>query len=186
MESTKRAKVIGITGQAGSGKDTVFSMFEALLPELDVVRVAFGDEVKKEYAEHYGLDLEVLYDEGKKTHRIGLQEWGTEHRRAANKNYWIDKIKTQVDFLVKTADLVVITDVRFINEAEFLKNEYDASIVRVLGSRCRTLRSLHESEVELFSVEVDWTLPNKSTLTDLAVASQFILQELGLEPSPIT
>ena len=180
MESTKRAKVIAITGQAGSGKDTVFSLLEVMMPKLDIIRVAFGDEVKKEYAEHLGLDLEVLY-ENKRRYRLGLQKWGTEHRRSRDKNYWINKIKPQMDFLMKTADVIVVTDVRFINEAKFLKKEYDAAIIRVIGSSKRVLYSLHESEVEMLNIEAEWIIPNKGTLSELAIGVQFILQENGLE-----
>ena len=180
MESTKRAKVIAITGQAGSGKDTVYGLLKGMLPKLDVVRVAFGDEVKKEYADHLGIALDELMAR-KNGHRIGLQKWGTEHRRGEDRDYWIDKVRPQIDFLMKTADVIVVTDVRFINEAQFLKKEYDAAIVRVIGSKERILYSLHESEIEMLNIEADWLVPNKGTLTELAVGDRFILQENGLE-----
>ena len=146
MESPKRAKVIAITGQAGSGKDTVFGLVKGMMPKLDVVRVAFGDEVKKEYAEYLGVALDEIMA-SKNGHRIGLQKWVTEHRREEDRDYWINKIRPQVDFLVKTADVIVVTDVRFMNEAKFLKKEYDATIVRGIGSDNRILYSLH---VKLF------------------------------------
>ena len=92
MESTKRAKVIAITGQAGSGKDTMFALLKGMLPKLDVIRVAFGDEVKREYAEHLDVDLD-----------------------------------------------------------------------------------------EMLHIEVDWLVPNKGTLSELANGVRFILQENGLE-----
>lgn len=180
MASTKRAKVIAITGQAGSGKDTMFALLKGMLPKLDVIRVAFGDEVKREYAEHLDVDLdEMLLN--KNGHRLGLQKWGTEHRREEDRNYWINKIRPQVDFLMETADVVVVTDVRFINEAEFLKKEYDATVVRIVGSANRVLYSLHESEVEMLNIKVDWLVPNKGTLSELASGVRFILQENGLE-----
>ena len=180
MESAKRAKLIAITGVAGSGKDTMFELLRAMTPKLDVVRVAFGDEVKKEYADHLGVHVDEFYVD-KHRHRIGLQKWGTENKRSKDGNYWINKIKPQLDFLTRTADVVVVTDVRFLNEAAFLKEEYDASIVRIVGCASRILYSLHESEVEMLNIDVDWIVPNKGTLSELAVGVQFILQENGLE-----
>ena len=55
-----KAKVIGLTAPAGSGKDTVFDIIEELMDSKTVVRVAFGDAVKEEVAEQHGVSIEEV------------------------------------------------------------------------------------------------------------------------------
>jgi hypothetical protein len=47
-----------------------------------------------------------------------LQWWGTEYRRNQNPNYWTDQWKKAIN---PYADIVLTTDMRFINEAEVVK-----------------------------------------------------------------
>jgi len=179
METTKLALVLGLTGAARSGKDTVFSLFKELLPKKTVVRVAFGDEIKKEYAESLGMDVDFL-ERNKSAHRIGLQRWGTEFRRDQDEDYWISKVEPQVDFLRKSADLIVITDVRFLNEENYIKENLGGSMIKVQGHPDRVLCSLHESEVEMHGIRPDWILPNTGTHLDLKHGIRFLIQENNL------
>lgn len=59
-----------------------------------------------------------------------LQWWGTEYRRAQNPNYWVDKL---CESIPGTLDVVMITDVRFPNEADAIKNRkgYTVKIERL-------------------------------------------------------
>ena len=180
METTKSGLVLGLTGLAGSGKDSVFSLFKELLPNKTIIRVAFGDEVKKEYADELGVSIESI-EKRKGDHRIGLQRWGTEYRREQDLNYWITKIEPQVSFLVKNADLVVITDIRFLNEASYVKEDLKGAIVRVLGDPDRVLYSTHESEVEMQSIEPDWIIPNMGSREELKEGVKFLIQENNLD-----
>jgi len=49
-----------------------------------------------------------------------IQMYGTDYCRAANPNYWIDRLAMRIDEFAPT-DNIVISDVRFQNEAEFVK-----------------------------------------------------------------
>ncbi len=48
-----------------------------------------------------------------------LQWWGTEYRRAQNTNYWVDQWKAAIN---PRANIVMATDMRFINEAQAVKD----------------------------------------------------------------
>ncbi|HZS43384.1 MAG TPA: hypothetical protein VFA52_04335 [Candidatus Paceibacterota bacterium] len=56
------------------------------------------------------------HDNGKYSHL--LQWWGTEFRRSQNPNYWADKTFENIS---KDTDFLLISDVRFLNEAEAIK-----------------------------------------------------------------
>lgn len=47
-----------------------------------------------------------------------LQWWGTEYRRSQNPNYWVDKLRSQ---LLGLSGVSIVTDVRFYNEAELIR-----------------------------------------------------------------
>ena len=57
-------KLVGITGKAGAGKDTLASfLLEAHMDESRIGKqIAFADPVKKATAEMYGIPLNNLYD----------------------------------------------------------------------------------------------------------------------------
>jgi len=59
-----------------------------------------------------------------------LQWWGTEYRRAQDTDYWVKKC---VDSIPANLDIAMITDVRFPNEAEAVKQRggYNVNIQRL-------------------------------------------------------
>ena len=175
----KKAIVIGLVGKAGSGKDTVFSLFQSMVPDKEFVRLAFGDGVKQEVADRHEIPVQAI-EENKEGFRMILQKWGTDYRRKQNEEYWINKIRTEVSFLRDNVDVVVITDVRFLNEVDYIKEECKGFIVRVVGNQQRVLKSTHRSEVELDHISPDWLLPNRKGLPELAEGISFLIQELDL------
>lgn len=62
------------------------------------------------------------------TVRAGLQYLGTDVRRKKDNDYWVKQIDQYVD---KTVDYVFIPDVRFVNEADWIKDHYDGFLYRV-------------------------------------------------------
>lgn len=49
--------------------------------------------------------------------RLIMQHWGTDVRRRDNDNYWVDKLVDYVNLNTSQYDYIVVTDVRFPNEA---------------------------------------------------------------------
>lgn len=176
-----KAKVIGLTAPAGSGKDTVFAIIEELMDSKTVVRVAFGDAVKEEVAEQHSVSVEEI-EENKESFRNVLQQWGTEHRRKKDPRYWIKQIETEVKMLRDNADVVVITDVRFLNEAEYIKS-LGGDVIKIIPSSSHTLikGSDHSSETESNYIVPDWLLPNSGSIRQLAESVAFLLQDMEVE-----
>lgn len=51
-----------------------------------------------------------------------MQWWGTEYRRSQSESYWIDRAIKRMGSLLIRRQSVVVTDVRFANEAEALRS----------------------------------------------------------------
>ena len=155
--------VIGLTGYARVGKDTVADL---LVTHLNFRKMAFADALRAEVAEGFGVDLIYLTRPDLKNEPIKalrmalapadffahatrhipgiprdengmitvewlhtprsprqiLQWWGTEYRRKLDPRYWT---KLMHQRLIETSRMgysrFVITDVRFVNEAETME-----------------------------------------------------------------
>ncbi len=106
-------KVIGVSGKAYSGKDTIAEMVAELMrgPDQKVVRVGFADALKEE--------CRALGWDGKKDDagRALLQRVGVE-RRAQQSDYWIRKA---FEKMTDPETLYIVPDVRFQNEADAIR-----------------------------------------------------------------
>lgn len=152
-------KVLGLTGKAGSGKDYTYSMLHEFyfFRGLTAVRLSFGDELRYEI-EH---ELDTFYIDAlwKKPYsepvRWLLQNYGTEFRRAQDEDYWVNKVKNNLihaDF-VEDADLVAITDLRFANEAQLVR-DFGGMVVEVQSNTGRAGKvPAHSSEVIDFKTD---------------------------------
>ena len=116
-------KIIGLSGKKRSGKDTVYQLAGDILFKnaIKAGRVAFADPLKHEVSEITGFNLEFI-EKNKEKLRPLLQVWGADFRRVfSGANYWIDKMRPIVS--KAEVDVLFITDCRYKNEAEFIKEE---------------------------------------------------------------
>lgn len=114
--------ILGLAGHAGAGKDHTYEYLKALLAPLQVTRIAFADGLKFDIEDTLGLTPYELPAIRSKPYtpeiRMFLQWWGTELRRAQDEDYWVKKGMALADEASGYSHLVVVTDVRFANEAK--------------------------------------------------------------------
>ena len=124
--------IIGLTGYAGSGKDTVA---EILVREHGFTRYAFADKLREmayainPYLSH-GESLQdcvgaIGWDKAKRTYpavREFLQNLGVWHRDNIGVDFWVHQVFMQWD--ADDYPKAVITDVRFPNEAHFIRKNF--------------------------------------------------------------
>jgi hypothetical protein len=169
--------IIGLSGYAQSGKDTIANY---LVENYGFTRVAFADPMREalyalnpriyDIPELSGVSLQWLVDrmgwdfvkvDSPETRGL-LQRFGTEvGRKLWGENFWVDKAMEKIDNL----DRVVVTDVRFPNEYDAIKNS-DGQVWRVSKPGVSAVNA-HASETSLDDFFFDWTIPNYGTKEDL-------------------
>lgn len=166
--------IIGLTGYAQSGKDSVASI---LVENYGYQRVAFADPIRdllyatnpmlkegyrvKGLVDVYGWDrVKVDYPEARRL----LQELGVGARKVFGDMFWVQQALRKIHF----EGNYVITDVRYPNEAKAIRKYDNSQIWRVKRSGVDAVNS-HESESAMDGERVDQIFVNNGTLEDLKV-----------------
>lgn len=173
----KKYPVIGLTGAAGSGKDSVA---EIICEQYRFIRLGFADSIYEMASIIARTPVHVLQKrEGKEVilERLGvssrrlLQTLGTEWGRILiNENLWVNHLDDELKSIESRLGLngLVISDVRFQNEVDFVHN-MGGEVWRVgRPNNPYVIGSQHESEK--FEFEVDDVVVNSGTLHDLRAA----------------
>jgi phosphomevalonate kinase len=119
--------IFGIAGVARCGKDTLGKHLISKLTKKGYpsLRVSFADELKKDLdpflQEKLNISAFTNDNSEKNIIRPILVCWGTDICRKIDSDYWIKKIEKQVKSCIKNKIIVVITDVRYENEANWIK-----------------------------------------------------------------
>ena len=167
--------IIGLSGYAGSGKDTVA---DYLVNDKGFVRVAFADAIKEalrrlnpilengftlnENVLKYGWEVTKAKSE---TRRL-MQVFGTEvGRNMFGSAFWVDFVffKTIRNYPEDTN--FVIPDVRFPNEADIIR-ERGGKVWRIERENIAPINS-HSSETALDDYDFDLVLRNNHSLDTL-------------------
>ena len=181
------SKLIGLTGQAGSGKDYVFGLLSFEFPRTR--RIAFADGVREEIEDI--LKTDVVWDKPYPSEvRSLLQWWGTDLRRAQDKDYWVKYTAKQLRESLRKRDLTIVTDVRFENEAKAIR-DLGGIVVEVFAEPIirqnrlgGTLPSEHASEVIDF--ETDAVIINNHYPTFPPVVTDYLGLPEGWTPGGVT
>lgn len=123
-------KIIGISGNARVGKDTLGLNFQKVLKDHDIKSelYSFADELKKSVNDFLiketGISAFTEDSKEKSLIRPFLVCWGTEIMRSIDDNIWIDRLQNNI----KDDRVSIITDLRFLNELEWLKSHKGLSV----------------------------------------------------------
>lgn len=159
--------LLGIAGQARSGKDTIATYLKTY---FGFYHYAFAGPVKHFVNDMFDWDNRhssgVLKEEVDPywgfSPRQAYQLFGTEFGRALNPNIWIMMMQRRLQ--KKKPRKVVISDVRFPNEALFIRNN---------GILLHVFRENKEKVIEHSS-----EIPIKTQPGDLAVSNNGTIEEL--------
>lgn len=161
--------IIGLTGYAQSGKDTVAKI---LVDNYGYTRIAFADKIR-EFLYETGPDyVKFLVDEAgwekakqNQAVREMLQNTGVGARKVFGEGFWVhEAMKTMLKD--PRPDLnYVVTDVRFLNEADMIRANH-GHLWRIERIGVAAVNS-HVSETQMDGYPVDQTFINNGTLEDL-------------------
>jgi hypothetical protein len=142
--------IIGVSGVARSGKDTLANNFVKIFKKIGIKakRYALADELKREVRpflkKKTGLNSFTQNDDEKKIIRPFLVAYGTHIRRALNEDCWIDSLSSYL----KKDEIAIISDVRYKNEADWIqKNGFLIHISR-LDKENNRIKPANAEEIE--------------------------------------
>ena len=172
-------KIIGLTGPAGSGKDTVRQMLEQ---NHHCTGLAFADPMRAMLAPLLDLcgvgnewmtqrELKELPIPGLgQSYRVLAQRLGTEWGRSIDPDFWVKVAAASMAEVmnIKGPDTVfVISDVRFDNEAQWVKDH--GGVIWHIHRPAAQAVAAHQSENGIRPELVDLNILNNNTLSDLDV-----------------
>ena len=178
--------IVGLSGYAGTGKDTVRDILES----AGFVGFAFADPIRsmlRELLTSNGISdqfidsrefKEQIIPELGVSYRQMAQTLGTEWGRSLQHDFWLRLASAYMADVERNTwndtTAFVISDVRFSNEAAWVR-EQGGVIWRVLRPGTTPVRS-HISEQELTLFDADQTIINGGGLEELNLA---VLQAVG-------
>jgi len=169
-------KIIGVTGRAGAGKDTVHKILDEQFADYPLNRLAFADLLKDSAMASLGLKYQsanAFKQSGSIRIKIGdtkfemsgreyLQRYGAEaHREIFGKDFWIDAAFERLQ-----KGVTIVTDVRFDNEAAAI-HEFGGMVWKIERSGNEITESQHSSEQGVSDALIDQFLINDGTINDL-------------------
>jgi hypothetical protein len=192
-------KIYAICGFVGSGKDTLANLIKEYyeIYQMNVVKLSFAKVLKDIVALVFNWDRSLLEGDTKEsriwrekvdewwskrlnihnlTPRYILQNWGTEVlRNNFHPDIWIACLENQLRF--SGADIILITDCRFENEIETLRNFNTKFIWIQRGDNPRWVKdyiqedvipkNIHPSEYSWLKNEFDFIIENDKDINHL-------------------
>ncbi len=190
--------IFGISGKAGSGKDTLALLLKAQLVlkghSIDkMTDLGFATKLKEAAKVIFGLDKKYFNDQHYKkrslpefdglTPRDILQKLGTEVGRNIFQNIWTHNYIEKINKLRGNYEFIFTTDVRFANELSCLDDvQPGIKVVFIKINRENKLldnaQSQHASENEILDDETwDCVINNNESLSTLNDSAKLIIQE---------
>lgn len=200
--------LIGISGKAQSGKDTVFQYLKENY--VDVYQEPFAHSLKRCAAEAFGIPLDHFYDPDLK--ETPAPYWGISPRKIAQflgtemfretvgrlipgieNNFWIRRLESKLTGQTNSdtdgeyipGDVVVITDVRFQNEYDWIIKNGGWMLFLERESATREVGiENHSSESgipNLWAPDRNWRIHNDHTLEVLHENVDLFIEATGFK-----
>ena len=180
--------IVGISGRAGSGKDTIG---DHLVSHYGFSKDGLANPLKRTVQDVFSLDNDQVYDRVLReqplenwpgwTGRKLLQYVGTElFRNNIDENIWAKSLCLRIN---KAPGLWVVTDVRFPNEREVLRRTFGNNFVGIRVERegyDGAPSGIQGHASEKYEIEADYVLTNDGDLPGLYYKVDDIMIELGL------
>lgn len=176
--------LIGIAGRARSGKDTIGAY---LVDAYGFQRYAFADKLKNIVNQIHGWghehgwgDLKDVVDpQWGFSPRQAYQRFGTEYARGLDENFWIKMAEKDLAAnLDSGSGDAVVTDVRFDNEAEWVRKH---GVLVHVSRKDAPAVTAHTSEVPIQPNGKDWGITNNNTLEELYNTLEYIMDAIYLK-----
>jgi hypothetical protein len=193
---TDKLIIIGLAGHAGAGKDTAA---RHLVARYGFVQAAFADPIRDmaallfeqigvpdAYLRHRAMKERPLPELGFSPRAL-MQVLGTEVGRALSADLWVRHLELRLGLQPNGGlvhDRIVISDVRFPNEAAWVRSK-GGKVVRLVRPQAQGQARQHVSETALDGLTPDYDVLNDgATEWALQMRLDRICEDLGAEERP--
>ena len=120
-------KIIGISGVATSGKDTLCNMISRYLSQRNIIskRIALADNLKNDLRDFildkFSIDITKSTPEEKSLVRPIMVSYGKIRRSISKGTHWTQKVEKDLERLTSENIIPIITDIRYM---EYPEDEY--------------------------------------------------------------
>lgn len=158
-------KIIILSGKAQSGKNKVASIIENNLKDKKVITISYASYLK-EYAKNI-----LKWDGNENTKpRTFLQEIGDYVKTIDNK-FLINRLLQDIEVYKNYFDVIIISDARFIEEINCIKEKYEnVSVINIKGreNSLNNMEKNHITETALDEYNLyDFKIENKGSIEEL-------------------
>jgi hypothetical protein len=163
----KKTKIIAITGARHSGKDSVAKYL--MQKSDDIKNIKFATPVKDALKFMFDITDCELEDETLKeliiprlgfSPRQAMRQLGTEFGRALSPDIWINEVAKKVAEYEQAEKLCVITDLRYPNEAKYVRS-VGGIIIHIRPLDVYSGKREHSSDIPLKIYTDDFFLCNR-------------------------
>ena len=188
--------LIAIHGFKQSGKDTLADL---LVDEFGYTKVAFADRLKEAIHHIFGVDRKLLFGDEHDKQQLSPVRWEDLHqiRKSDSDHPTLLSIRELLQIFateicrdkipsiwyrylpIPPDAKIVISDCRFRNEADFLK-ERQATLIKVIRNNVHSTN--HKSERGLPDGMMDHILSNDRDLNSFLTNGRQLFLQLGLKP----
>lgn len=128
-----KQRILAISGLARAGKNSLADLIGSFLSNHNITskQFSFAWQVKKDlepFLAQFGFDVWTEDTEAKKVIRSYMIAHGCTLRAVSGGKHWIDQLEPHLKF--DNSDIQIITDLRFPNEAEWVK-KLEGSIIHL-------------------------------------------------------
>lgn len=168
--------IIGLMGHQGVGKNYIADYLLKTLPNKNTVIIAFADHFKIDCICKHNCDYNKVFGDKDYDTRKMLQKVGTEEGRYIyGENIWINITETWIRLLnERGVQRFIICDVRFKNEAEWIK-KMNGVLVKIDAPKRYRIRLEKETNNNEELIDKIMNHPSEKNIDDLAMYN-FILK----------
>ena len=177
-------RIIGLSGAAGAGKDTVA---DHLIEAYGYKKISFAAPIKRAIEAMFDVGDEIWARDVKEEPQENLlgfsprhlaQTLGTEWGRTQAPNFWVDLALMHASHILADGGRVVISDVRFNNEAMFIQKMGGAVVGIIRPSVENKSVRQHISEAGVDEDLVTAVLLNNGSVRQVPAKVDDILAEI--------
>ena len=167
-------KVIILSGKAQSGKNMSANIMKNNIEKKAII-ISYASYLK-EYAKNI-----INWDLNEETKpRSFLQEIGDLVKKIDSK-FLINRIIEDIEVYKNYFDVIIISDARFVDEIELIKEKYDSIVIRINGkeNNLSEKEKNHNTEISLDNYHnYDYVIDNMGTKEELVMKIKKVLEEI--------